>query len=252
MLTPNEIFDTLKEQGLIKTNLEYDQLLKNETNIIIKINTPYAQFYHVDLHQNIMNLDDKYRNTEDQPDWIETAITKRFVRAYSTELKDATVYKNIEDFNELLIDDYENIVYDFLKNTPEQNQEEWGQTNPLDTINQIEIEVYSNSELKKLLQKYKNDKYKNLAHYFEQSYLKRKNELLKSQDDAIKKIKETSNFILSEPNLKTTHIDSNWHKNINELIEIIEQNIAYEIDDIDLMKITKTHEYPNDHILALY
>ena len=126
-----------------------------------------GQFYHIDLLQNMININNALKEFPDNHlEWIPENIYD-IPFGYSTQLNDATIYKNMTDFIDFL-NNYEGLVDDFLTKTPEENLNNYGEKNPLSDLDPIEIAIISDYQLKKELNKYSSQKYTSLVHYYYQ------------------------------------------------------------------------------------
>ena len=93
------IFNTLKKQNILKSELKYKELVNSKLNILIKKKVNGQWMYYVDLWQSFFNLNTKYFEENNRPEWIEDILIDN-QNGYSTEINDAAIYKNFKLFEE--------------------------------------------------------------------------------------------------------------------------------------------------------
>ena len=246
------IFDTLKKQNILKSELKYKELVNSKLNILIKKKVNGQWMYYVDLWQSFFNLDPKYLDDDSRPEWIDDILIDNQNR-YSSEINDAAIYKNFKLFEDyFLFPNYEILIDDFFNKSDKYNIDFYGSKDPLEDCKQFEIVTLSDYQLKKELAKYKNQTYKNLADY----YLKTYNEIEKIDSEnhkkAINKIKHLEQTFDQDPVFKFMNNDIKIHKTIKQLMTIIDDTFQQLKKQEIKIPFPKEYEYSTRHLTKLY
>lgn len=246
------IFDTLKKQNILKSELKYKELVNSKLNILIKKKVNGQWMYYVDLWQSFFNLDPKYLDDDSRPEWIDDILIDN-QNGYSSEINDAAIYKNFKLFEDyFLFPNYEILVDDFFNKSDKYNIDFYGSKDPLEDYEQFEIMTLSDYQLKKELAKYKNQTYKNLADY----YLKTYNEIEKIDNEnhkkAINKIKHLEQTFNQDPVFKFMNNDIKIHKTIKQLITIVDDTFQQLKKQEIKIPFPKEYEYSTKHLTKLY
>lgn len=248
MITPKIIFETLQSINIINSKLSYDELKDSRANILIKVKNDKGTFYHVDLLQNLINLNNNYQNPDDRPEWIYNLLDQQSI-GLSLQINDATIYKNINDFNEYLTSEYAGLVDDFLNQSPEKNYKDYGSTNPFDDFSQRDITIISDYQLKKELKKYNDN---SLANHLEKTYQHELNKLEKHHKKAINKAKQLATTFDTDERFNIIKDNPNVHNHINKLMEIIDLNFSEAKESITHIPLPNKQQYSTEHIKFLY
>jgi hypothetical protein len=246
------IFDTLKKQNILKSELKYKELVNSKLNILIKKKVNGQWMYYVDLWQSFFNLNTKYFEENNRPEWIEDTLIDN-QNGYSTEINDAAIYKNFKLFEEyFLLPNYEILIDDFFNKSKEENLENYGSESPISDCEQFKIVTLSDYQLKKELTKYKNEPYKNLADYYVKIYENIECIDLENKKEAINKIKHLEQKFTQDYRFKFMMNDSRIHDTIDQLIEIIDDNFQKLQKQKIKIPFPKEYEYSTKHLTKLY
>ena len=246
------IFDTLKKQNILKSELKYKELVNSKLNILIKKKVNRQWMYYVDLWQSFFNLDQKYLNTSSCPTWVEDNLIDR-QNGYSSEINDAAIYNNFKLFEEyFLVPNYEIFIDDFFNKSDEYNLDFYGSKNPLEGSEQFEIVTLSDYRLKKELAKYKNQTYKNLADYYIKTYEKIIETDRENHKKAVNKIKNIEQTFAQDPRFQIMSKDSKFHDTIDKLIKIVDDNFQHLYDQEIKIPFPLEEEYSTKHLTKLY
>ena len=246
------IFDTLKKQNILKSELKYKELVNSKLNILIKKKVNGQEMYYVDLWQSFFNLNPKYLDDNTRPEWIEDTLMDN-QNGYSTEINDAAIYKNFKLFEEyFLLPNYEILIYDFFNKSKEENLEDYGSENPLSDCNKFEIITLSDYQLKKELAKYKNQTYKNLADYYVKNYNHLTHSNKKDYENIFNRIKRLEARLTRSDKYKFMSNDSRIHEKIDDLIAVINDNFQKLYAEEIEIPFPSEAEYSTKHLTKLY
>lgn len=246
------IFDTLKKQNILKSELKYKELVNSKLNILIKKKVNGQLMYYVDLWQSFFNLDPKYLNTSSCPTWVEDNLIDR-QNGYSSEINDAAIYNNFKLFEEyFLVPNYEIFIDDFFNKSDEYNLNFYDSKNPLEGFEQFEIVTLSDYQLKKELAKYKNQTYKNLADYYVKTYEKIIETDRENHKKAINKIKHLEQTFTQDSRFGIMSKDTKFHDTIDQLIKIVDNNFQQLYEQEIEIPFPLEEEYSTKHLTKLY
>lgn len=246
------IFDTLKKQNILKSELKYKELVNSKLNILIKKKVNGQWMYYVDLWQSFFNLDPKYLDTSSCPTWVEDNLIDR-QNGYSSEINDAAIYTNFKLFEEyFLLPNYEIFIYDFFNKSDEYNLDFYGSKNPLEGSEQFEIVTLSDYQLKKELSKYKNQTYKNLADYYVKTYENIIETDHENHKKAVNKIKNLEQKFAQDHRFQIMSKDSKFHDTIDQLIKIVDDNFQQLYEQEIEIPFPSEKEYSTKHLTKLY
>ena len=246
------IFDTLKKQNILKSELKYKELVNSKLNILIKKKVNGQEMYYVDLWQSFFNLNPKYLDDNTRPEWIEDTLMDN-QNGYSTEINDAAIYKNFKLFEEyFLLPNYEILIDDFYNKSDEYNLDFYGSKNPLQDFEPFEILTLSDYQLKKELAKYKHQTYKNLAEYYVKTYQKWTDNDRENHKKAINKVKHLEQTFTQDHRFKFMMNDSRIHDTIDQLISVVDNNFQKLYEQEIEIPFPQEEEYSTKHLTKLY
>lgn len=246
------IFDTLKKQNILKSELKYTELANSKLNILIKKKVNGQWMYYVDLWQSFFNLNQNYWYDEYRPQWIDDLLIDN-QNGYSSEINDAAIYKNFKLFDEyFLTPNYEVLVDDFYNKSDEYNLDFYGSKNPLQDFEPFEILTLSDYQLKKELAKYKNQTYKNLADYYIKTYETLTQSYKKDYENIFNRIKRLEARLTKSDKYKFMSNDSRIHDTIDQLIGIINDNYKRLYEQEIELPFPSEEEYSTNHLTKLY
>ena len=246
------IFDTLKKQNILKSELKYKELVNSKLNILIKKKVNGQWMYYVDLRQSFFNLNQSYEYNEYRPQWIDDLLIDN-QNGYSSEINDAAIYKNFKLFDEyFLTPNYEVLVDDFYNKSDEYNLDFYGSKNPLQDFEPFEILTLSDYQLKKELTKYKNQTYKNLVDYYVKTYRQITENDFQNHQKAVNKIKNLEQTFAQDPRFQILNKDTKFHETIDQLIAIVHNNFQQLYEQEIEIPFPMETEYSTKHLTKLY
>lgn len=251
-ITSKIIFDTLKKKNILKSKFKYKDLVNSKLNILIKKKVNGQDMYYVDLWQSFFNLNPKYLDDDSRPEWIDDILMDN-QNGYSSEINDATIYKNFKLFEDyFLYPNYEILIDDFFNKSEEENLEFYGSKDPLEDFEQFEIVTLSDYQLKKELAKYKHQTYKNLADYYVKTYEKIIETDRENHKKTVNKIKNLEQTFAQDHRFQIMSKDSKFHDTIDQLIKIVDDNFQQLYDQEIEIPFPSKEEYSTKHLTKLY
>lgn len=252
MITPKQVFDILKDQHILKSQLSYEELSTTKNFILIKKHFKEKQVYWVDLWMSFFRLNPEYENEHTRPKWITDTLLDNS-NSYSTQINDAAIYNKIEHFNDyFLMYYYEFLVDDFLHQSDEQNESDYGNKNPLADITPFEIVTISHYQLKQQLKPFSNQKYKNLAHFYQTKRNDLETEMNIYRKKAKNKILNINKQFNDDNRFYVLRNDTKLQQHLNHLLKRIDINYDNFLNWNTKIEFPTEDEYSTKHLSKLY
>ena len=201
---------------------------------------------------SFFRLNPEYENKNTRPEWITDTLLDNS-NSHSTQINDAAIYNKIEHFNDyFLMYYYEFLVDDFLNQSDEKNESDYGNKNPLADITPFEIVTISHYQLKQQLKPFSNQKYKNLAHFYQTKRNDLETEMNIYRKKAKNKILNINKQFNDDNRFYVLRNDTELQQHLNQLLERIDINYDNFLNWNTKIEFPTEDEYSTKHLSKFY